>query len=274
MYRTERRLHPGRALLGPARRLDAADDARRPASAPRRSPPAMRPRPRRARPRRRPGRARDRRPRRARLRRPRRGPRRRAARVLGVRGDAAGGGGRESPPELMITHAPGHMFVTDVRRRGRWRRCSSNERQSSRAVKGDLAPRRVDPVPGRALQNRRQDLAQKTVPSNTSPAASSAAYPGGQRALTHQPPVERAPLILAVVVRAGAARQEAEAVAQPGEPVEVERVGGRSRPRTSSSSPRSTRTARPPPPRPRAARRRARAPATRRAAKAVLPPPT
>ena len=70
--------------------------------------------PRRAGARRRPGRDRDRRPRRARLRRPGRDPRRRGAGVLGLRRDAAGGRGRLRPA-LMITHAPGHMFVTDAR---------------------------------------------------------------------------------------------------------------------------------------------------------------
>ena len=51
--------------------------------------------------------------------------------------------------------------------------------------------------------------------------------PGREALLGHQPPVERAALVLAVVVRARAAGQEAEAVAQPGQPREVERVGRR-----------------------------------------------
>ena len=73
------------------------------------------PGPRRAGPRRRAGRDRHRRHRRARLRRPGRDPRRRAAGVLGLRRDAPGGRVAASRPELMITHSPGHMFVTDVR---------------------------------------------------------------------------------------------------------------------------------------------------------------
>ena len=40
-------------------------------------------------------------------------PRRRGARVLGLRRDTAGRR-RRKPPRLMITHKPGHMFVTDV----------------------------------------------------------------------------------------------------------------------------------------------------------------
>ena len=39
---------------------------------------------------------------------------RRNAGVLGVRRDAAGGGDGGAPP-LLITHKPGHMFVTDLR---------------------------------------------------------------------------------------------------------------------------------------------------------------
>ena len=60
-----------------------------------------------------------------------------------------------SRPELMITHAPGHMFVTDAQRRGRWRRSASSSSRAARLSAAD-----VDAVPGRTLV-RRHDLDQR-----------------------------------------------------------------------------------------------------------------